>query len=81
MVVDIFIILLVALKALGIVDISWTITIIISLSLLAVSIQMYLNKKSLLNGLLNGASVIDEKLAAFEVRLNAKQDRESIDYD
>jgi len=81
MIVDIFVVLLIALKALGVIDISWTITIIISLSLLAVSIQMYLNKKALLNAILNSASVIDDQLASFEVRLNAKQDREPIDYD
>lgn len=81
MVVDIFIILLIVLKALGLVDISWTLTLIIALSLLAVSIQMSINKKSLLNGLLNGAKVIDDKLDDFEIKLNSKQDRESIDYD
>lgn len=77
MIIEFFIAALLALKAFGFLEISWTTTCVISFALVAVDIQMYFNKKALLNGLVNGAKVIDNKLEDFEFRLESKQDRVS----
>ncbi len=77
MIIEIYIVLLVVLKITGLVDISWTVTAVISSALIVVAIQLHLDKRSLTNGLLNGAKIIDSKLDDFEFRLSAKEDREN----
>ena len=73
--IEIFILALIALKALGLISISWTVVIVISLALILVKIRLYQNKKALLDGLLSGAKFVDDKLDDIEYRLDSKQDR------
>ena len=76
MILEIFIILLLISKSIGLIDLSWSITIVILLSLSAVALQLELNKRAILKGLLSGAQVVDDRLDDFEYRLNQKQDKE-----
>lgn len=74
--IEIFVVLLLILKGLGFISISWTTAIVISVAMILVEVRLYQNRKALINGLMSGAKVVDDKLEDIEFRLNSKQDRD-----
>jgi hypothetical protein len=76
MIIEIFIVILLALKFFGVIDISWTVVTVVSVALVMVEIKSALDKKALLNGVLGGSKIITDKIDDIEFRLESKQDRE-----
>lgn len=75
MIVEVFIVLLVVLKTLSLLDVSWTTTIVISLSLIVVEIRINQERKALMASLNGGLGIIADKVEDIEFRLDSKQDR------
>lgn len=80
MIIEIFIVLLITAKFFGVVDVTWTIACVICFALISISIQMYLNRKSIYATTIQMAQTIDTKLDDLEFRLESKEDRKVESY-
>jgi hypothetical protein len=76
MILGIFVISLLALKAFSIISVSWTVAIIISAALIAVDISFYFHKKHLLAVIMRVADAADNVIGELEYQIDSKEDRE-----
>ena len=76
MILGLFVISLLALKALSVISVSWTVAIIISAALIAVDISFYFHKKHLLAVITRVADAADKVIDDLEYQIDNKEDKE-----
>lgn len=75
MVFEIFIVALIALKALAVIEVTWTLVAIISLAFIAVEIKLSMERKAILKVVNSVAVSADNVVAGLRLQIDGKEDR------
>lgn len=74
-----FVVILLILKWFGVINISWTTAIVVSVAVIVIEIRIYLVHKALAKGLIGVADVVDANFTKTISRLNLKEDKHDFD--